>query len=78
MNKPIVGILKLYKKFASPVLEKIFGKACRFTPTCGEYIILALDKFGTRKGLTMGIKRLARCHPWGGSGYDPVPDLSSN
>lgn len=75
MNKLIIGILKFYKKFTSPILEGVFGKACRFTPTCSEYIITALDKYGTKKGVVMGVKRFARCHPWGGSGYDPVPEI---
>jgi putative membrane protein insertion efficiency factor len=78
MNKLIIGVLKFYKKLVSPILERLFGKACRFTPTCSEYIIVALGKFGTRKSLTMGIKRVAKCHPWGGSGYDPVPNLNNN
>ena len=67
MKKFVVGILKFYKKFVSPVLVGLFGKACRFTPTCSEYTIVALEKFGVRKGLIMGIKRLSRCHPWGGT-----------
>ena len=72
MSKLIIGFLKFYKKFASPVNEVLFGKACRFTPTCSEYAIEALEKFGTIKGLKLSIKRVSRCHPWGGSGYDPV------
>jgi len=78
MNKIIVGVLRSYKKFFSPVLERVFGKACRFTPTCSEYAIGALERFGTKKGIRISIKRLAKCHPWGGSGYDPVPNLNSN
>ena len=66
VKKLIIGVLKFYKKFVSPVLVSVFGKACRFTPTCSEYTIVALEKFGVRKGLTMGVIRLSRCHPWGG------------
>jgi putative membrane protein insertion efficiency factor len=77
VNKLIIRILKFYKKFISPVLENLFGNACRFTPTCSEYTIGALERFGTRKGIALGIKRLIRCHPWGGSGYNPVPGLDS-
>jgi len=73
MNKPLVGLLKLYKKFISPAFESVFGKACRFTPTCSEYTIGALERFGTKRGLVLGIKRLMKCHPWGGSGWDPLP-----
>jgi uncharacterized protein len=76
MNKLILGTLRFYKKFISSVLEETFGKACRFTPTCSEYTIVALEKYGTKKGLVLGMKRFAKCHPWGGSGYDPVPGLN--
>lgn len=49
-------------------------KLCRYTPTCSEYMIIAIDRFGIIKGLFLGIKRILRCNPWGGFGYDPVPD----
>jgi len=75
VREVLVVFFKFYKRFASPVFETVFGKACRFTPTCSEYTIEALEKFGTVKGLSMGVKRLAKCHPWGSFGYDPVPDL---
>lgn len=52
----------------------VFGGGCRFTPTCSQYTIEALEKFGTVYGLKLGIKRFLKCHPWGGSGFDPVPD----
>lgn len=77
MKRLILRALRIYKKFTSPMLERVFGKACRFTPTCSEYTIEALEKFGTKKGLALGIKRFAKCHPWGGSGYDPVPGLNT-
>jgi putative membrane protein insertion efficiency factor len=73
VKRLILRALRIYKKFTSPMLERVFGKACRFTPTCSEYTIEALEKFGTKKGLVLGIKRFAKCHPWGGSGWDPVP-----
>ena len=69
----LIQTLKLYKKLVSPTLEAYFGKACRFTPTCSEYTIEALEKFGTLKGLSLGIRRFSRCHPFGGFGHDPVP-----
>lgn len=77
MKDFLIRIFSFYKKVISPILEKTFGHACRFTPTCSEYTIEALEKFGTTKGLTLGIKRFSRCHPLGGSGYDPVPDLAN-
>jgi putative membrane protein insertion efficiency factor len=46
---------------------------CRFTPTCSEYAIEAVRKYGALKGLRLAVKRILRCHPWGGQGYDPVP-----
>lgn len=52
----------------------VFGGGCRFTPTCSQYTIEALEKFGVVYGLKLGIKRFLKCHPWGGSGFDPVPD----
>ena len=47
--------------------------ACRFTPTCSQYAIEAIEKHGPVRGLWLALRRLLRCHPWGGSGYDPVP-----
>lgn len=58
-----------YQKFISPFTPP----SCRFTPTCSEYAKQALRKHGPVKGLILAIRRLLRCHPWGGSGYDPVP-----
>ena len=72
MNRLLIGLLKFYKKNISPFFVILLGSACRFTPTCSEYTIEALEKFGSIKGLSMGFKRVGRCHPWGKSGYDPV------
>lgn len=72
MNKFLIRVLEFYKKYISPTLVRTFGNACRFTPTCSEYTIEALRKYGLKKGLTLGFKRLAKCHPFGGSGFDPV------
>lgn len=51
----------------------MFPPACRYTPTCSHYAIEALKKYGPIKGTWLAVKRICRCHPWGGSGYDPVP-----
>ncbi|MBR5039411.1 MAG: membrane protein insertion efficiency factor YidD [Prevotella sp.] len=59
----------IYQKAISPYTPP----SCRFTPTCSEYAKQALKKHGPIKGLWLAIKRISRCHPWGGSGYDPVP-----
>ena len=58
-----------YKKFISPFLPN----ACRYTPTCSEYMIEAIKIHGIIKGTTLGIRRILKCHPWGDSGYAPVP-----
>jgi len=64
-----IGLIKLYQFTLSPFL----GKQCRFTPTCSQYGIEALQKHGALKGSWLMLKRVVRCNPWGGSGYDPVP-----
>lgn len=74
MKNFLIKAIRAYKKFISPYLEVVFGKACRFTPTCSEYTIEALEKFGVVKGMELGLKRFSRCHPWGDFGYDPVSE----
>ena len=66
---PLVLLIKIYRKFISPYTLP----SCRFTPTCSQYAIEALTKYGPFKGSWLAIKRICRCHPWGGHGYDPVP-----
>ena len=69
----------LRKVFTLPILfyqysiSPLFPSSCRFQPTCSEYARQAIFKHGVLKGLWLGLKRIARCHPWGGQGYDPVP-----
>ena len=55
------------------VISPLFPNACRYTPTCSQYMIEAIQKHGPFKGLWLGTKRIGRCHPWGGKGHDPVP-----
>lgn len=76
MKKVLIRIISFYKSFISPGLELIFGKACRFTPTCSEYTTEAIEKYGAFRGLFLGVKRFLRCHPLGPSGYDPVPEIN--
>lgn len=56
------------------LLSPILGVNCRFAPSCSAYALEALDKHGPLRGGLLTVKRIGRCHPWGGSGYDPVPD----
>ncbi len=69
LSYPFIFLIKVYQRVISPW----FGPKCRYTPTCSHYSIEAFNKYGLFKGFWLTIKRIARCHPWGGSGYDPVP-----
>lgn len=66
---PFVVLIRFYQAAISPFIPS----ACRYSPTCSHYTLEALQKHGLFKGSWLGIRRIARCHPWGGSGYDPVP-----
>lgn len=66
---PLVILIKFYQYAISPWL----GKNCRYEPTCSHYTLEALKTHGLFRGSFLGIKRILSCHPWGGSGYDPVP-----
>lgn len=66
---PFIILIKFYQYIISPAM----GPKCRFTPTCSQYSLEAIKKYGVFKGLILSIKRISRCHPGGGSGYDPVP-----
>ncbi|HEV3249495.1 MAG TPA: membrane protein insertion efficiency factor YidD [Puia sp.] len=69
LSMPFIALIKLYQWILSPLL----GPKCRFTPTCSHYAIEALKKHGFFRGGWLAIRRISRCHPWGGHGYDPVP-----
>lgn len=69
----LIKILGLPIIFYQRAISPHFPAACRYTPTCSQYALEALRKYGPLKGLRLAIKRILRCHPWGGSGYDPVP-----
>jgi len=71
---PFILLIRFYQYALSPMI----GPKCRYTPTCSHYGIEALRTHGPVKGLWLTIKRVARCHPWGGSGYDPVPPPSAD
>lgn len=66
---PLVALVQFYRHCISPFTPP----SCRFTPTCSQYALEALRRYGALKGGWLTLRRLSRCHPWGGSGYDPVP-----
>jgi hypothetical protein len=66
---PLIGFVLVYRYGLSPLL----GRPCRFQPSCSEYALEALHRHGAWRGGAFAARRVARCHPWGGAGYDPVP-----
>ena len=68
------AVVRGYQLLVSPLLPP----ACRFLPTCSEYAAEAIERHGAWRGIILASLRLARCHPWGGSGYDPVPEPGGN
>jgi len=68
LSIPLIVLIKIYQLIISPLLPP----SCRFTPTCSHYSLEALKKYGIFKGGWLSFRRIIKCHPWGGSGYDPV------
>ena len=73
LTYPLVLLVRIYQVLISPLLPS----TCRYQPTCSHYTIEALQKHGLFKGTWLAAKRIGSCHPWGGSGYDPVPEPRS-
>ncbi|MCU0770687.1 MAG: membrane protein insertion efficiency factor YidD [Verrucomicrobia bacterium] len=71
----LIALIRLYRRFLSPVLTTVFGPlgGCRFDPTCSVYALQAIQGHGPFRGSWLALKRIGRCHPWGGCGHDPVP-----
>ena len=69
LSSIMIGFIKLYQVTLSPLI----GRSCRYTPTCSNYGLEAIRKYGPFKGGWLTVKRVLSCNPWGGSGYDPVP-----
>lgn len=65
----VISLIRLYQRFISPLLPP----SCIYQPTCSNYTLEAVQRYGTVKGLWLGIKRISRCHPFHQGGYDPVP-----
>ncbi len=70
MKRIIISIIRFYQKFISP----LFPPTCRFYPTCSEYTVQAVERFGVIRGLYLGLRRVLRCNPLNEGGYDPVPE----
>ena len=70
MQKALIFLIQSYRLYISP----LFLPSCRFQPTCSQYALLAVQRFGAVKGSWLAIKRIGRCHPFNRGGYDPVPD----
>lgn len=69
LSKIMLGLIWFYRHCISPLTPA----ACRYTPTCSQYAVEAIKKYGPFKGGWLAFRRILRCNPWGGSGYDPVP-----
>jgi putative membrane protein insertion efficiency factor len=69
LSLPLIVLIRIYQWGISPYL----GPRCRYTPSCSHYAVEALKKYGPFKGSWLALRRIARCHPWGGHGADPVP-----
>lgn len=69
LNLIIIIPVRFYQILISPLL----GKNCRFNPSCSNYMLQAVEEWGLFKGSWLGLKRISRCHPWGGTGDDPIP-----
>jgi putative membrane protein insertion efficiency factor len=70
MRTLLVGLIRVYQRFVSPLLPR----HCRYEPTCSSYMAEALNEHGAVRGLWLGLRRIGRCHPWAPGGFDPVPD----
>ena len=73
LTAPLILLIQAYRYLISPLL----GHHCRYTPTCSQYAIEAIEAHGIARGSWLALKRLASCHPWHSGGYDPVPSVGT-
>lgn len=71
MKNVIIFLIKLYKKYISPMFKSM-GVECKYYPTCSEYTVQAIERYGCIKGIYLGIKRILKCNPFSKGGYDPL------
>ena len=76
MKTSLLAVIGVYQRYVSPGLHALVGPACRFQPTCSHYAFEAIERHGAARGAWLAVRRLARCRPGGGSGFDPVPDAT--
>lgn len=74
MKTVAVGAIRWYQR----ALSLLLGARCRYQPTCSQYTLEAIERFGVLKGVGLGLVRIARCMPWASGGFDPIPTLGSN
>jgi len=71
MKAILLAVIRIYQL----TLSSVMGRTCRYLPTCSDYATEAIAKHGARRGFLLAIARVSRCHPWGGHGFDPVPEV---
>jgi putative membrane protein insertion efficiency factor len=72
MKRPVLALIRLYQ-----LVRAGRPSPCRYVPSCSDYAAEALERHGTRRGGWLALRRVGRCHPWGGAGFDPVPPVRS-
>ena len=69
-QRMVIALVRGYQRFISPLLPP----SCRYQPTCSEYMVVCVKRFGVSRGTLLGVQRILRCNPWGSHGHDPVPE----
>lgn len=74
LSWPVLTLIRIYRYAISPML----GNHCRFSPSCSEYALVAIQRHGLFKGVFLSVRRIGKCHPWHPGGFDPVPDTTQS